>query len=372
MKIGVPVEIKPDEGRVGAIPAGVEMLKADGHQLLIEKGAGELSGFSDEEYREAGAELVDSAEEVYSQAKLILKVKEPLPSEYQLLQEEQMIFTYLHLAPLTKLAQVLREKKITAIGYETVESEGHLPLLTPMSEIAGKMAIQTGARFMEKIHGGRGVLIGGVPGVPAADIVIIGGGVVGKNAVRVALGMGAQVTVIGRSPQRLRELSDLFGGRIITFVANNFNLSKVVKYADLLISAVLIPGAMAPKLITEEMVKKMKKGSVILDVSIDQGGSAETIDQETTHAEPTYKKHGVIHYSVPNMPGAVPRTATVSLTNATLPYAQEIAGKGVEAFKEDPSLAKGVNAFKGEITNQAVAEAQNLPYVPLEELWNKT
>jgi len=369
MIIGVPTEIKADEGRVGAIPAGIEMLYADGHRIVVEKGAGTLSGFSDQEYQEAGAELVDSAEEVFSRAELILKVKEPLPPEYEFIRENQIIFTYLHLAPLTELAEVLRKKKVTAIGYETVESEGYLPLLTPMSEIAGKMAIQTGARFMEKIHGGRGILIGGVPGVPAADIVIIGGGVVGKNAARIALGMGAQVTVVGRSPQRLRELSDLFGGRIITFVANNFNLTKVVQYADLLISAILIPGAKAPQLVTEDMVKKMKKGSVILDVAIDQGGSIETIDRQTTHTSPTYQKHGVIHYAVPNMPGAVPRTATVSLTNATLPYAQELAEKGVQAFKEDSHLANGVNVFRGEITNLAVAEALELPFVPLEELW---
>lgn len=369
MIIGIPKEIKPDEGRVAAIPAGVEMLCSDGHQLVVEKSAGELSGFSDEEYETAGAELVDSAEEVYSRANLILKVKEPLPPEYDLLREEQMIFTYLHLAPLKKLGEVLRQKKVTAIGYETVEAEGYLPLLTPMSEIAGKMAIQAGARFLEKIHGGRGILMGGVPGVPAADVVIIGGGVVGKNAARVALGMGAQVTVVGRSPQKLRELSDLFEGRIITFISNNYNLAKVVKYADLLISAVLITGARAPRLISEDMVKKMKKGSVILDTAIDQGGAVETVDEETTHSNPTYSKHDVIHYAVPNMPGAVPRTATVSLTNATLPYAQEIANKGVDAFKDDPILARGVNVFKGEITNKAVAEAQDQPFVPLEELW---
>ncbi len=369
MIVGIPKEIKPDEGRVAAIPAGVEMLCSEGHRLLVQQSAGWASGFSDEEYQAAGAEIVESPEEVFSQADLILKVKEPLPPEYPLLREEQIIFTFLHLAPLKELGEVLREKKVTAVGYETVDAEGYLPLLTPMSEIAGKMAIQTGARFMEKIHGGRGILIGGVPGVPAADIVIIGGGVVGKNAARVALGMGAQVTVVGRSPQRLRELSDLFGGGIITFISNNFNLSKVVQYADLLISAVLVPGARAPSLISEEMVSNMKKGSVILDVAIDQGGAVETIDQETTHAQPTYKKHGVIHYAVPNMPGAVPRTATISLTNATLPYAQALANKGVNAFKEDPTLAKGVNVFRGEITNHAVAEAQDLPYVPLEKLW---
>ncbi len=369
MIVGVPREIKPDEGRVAAIPSVVEMLASDGHHVIIENNAGFLSGFSNQEYQDVGAEIVDTPEEIFSRADMILKVKEPLPPEYDLLRENQIVFTFLHLAPLKKLAKVLREKKVTAIGYETVEAEGYLPLLTPMSEIAGKMAIQSGTRFMEKIHGGRGILIGGVPGVPAADVVIIGGGVVGKNAARVALGMGAQVTVVSRSPQRLRELSDIYGERIITFISNKFNLAKVVEYSDLLISAVLLPGARAPRLVSEDMVKSMKNGSVILDVSIDQGGAVETIDRETTHANPTYKKHGVIHYAVPNMPGAVPRTATVSLTNATMPYIQDLAQKGVEAFKEDPTLAKVVNVFKGEITNQAVAEAQGLPYVPLEELW---
>jgi len=368
MIVGVPKEIKADEGRVAAIPAGVEMLSNEGHEVLIQRDAGFFSGFTNQDYENAGARLVESAKEVYSNADLILKVKEPLAAEFELLQEGQMLFTYLHLAAVPEVAKVLREKKITAIGYETVESNGYLPLLTPMSEIAGRMAIQAGSRLLEKIHGGRGILIGGVPGVPAADIVILGSGIVGRNAARIAIGMGAQVTVVGRDPQRLRELSELFGERIITFVSNNYNLAKVVKYADLLISAVLVPGAKAPKLVSEEMVKSMKSGAAILDVAVDQGGSIDTIERETTHSEPTYFKHGVIHYAVPNMPGAVPRTATVSLTNATLPYCQMLAEKGAEAFKEDPILARGVNTFKGEITNEAVAEGLSMPYVPLEEL----
>ncbi len=368
MIVGVPKEIKADEGRVAAIPAGVEMLSNEGHEVLIQRDAGFFSGFTNQDYENAGARLVESAKEVYSNADLILKVKEPLAAEFELLQEGQMLFTYLHLAAVPEVAKVLREKKITAIGYETVESNGYLPLLTPMSEIAGRMAIQAGSRLLEKIHGGRGILIGGVPGVPAADIVILGSGIVGRNAARIAIGMGAQVTVVGRDPQRLRELSELFGERIITFVSNNYNLAKVVKYADLLISAVLVPGAKAPKLVSEEMVKSMKSGAAILDVAVDQGGSIDTIERETTHSEPTYFKHGVIHYAVPNMPGAVPRTATVSLTNATLPYCQMLAEKGAEAFKEDPILSRGVNTFKGEITNEAVAEGLSMPYVPLEEL----
>ncbi len=368
MIVGVPREIKADEGRVAAIPAGVEMLCREGHQVIIEKDAGIYSGFTDEDYQKAGARIADSPEEVYSNSELILKVKEPLSPEYELLQQGQILFTYLHLAAFPELARVLREKKVTAIGYETVESDGYLPLLTPMSEIAGRMAIQAGSRLLEKIHGGRGILIGGVPGVPAADIVILGSGIVGRNAARIAIGMGAQVTVVGRSPQRLRELSELFGERIITFVSNNYNLGKVVQYADLLISAVLVPGARAPKLVTEEMVKKMKSGAAILDVAVDQGGSIETIDRETTHSNPIYFKHDVIHYAVSNMPGAVPRTATVSLTNATLPYCQMLAEKGVEAFHEDLILARGVNVFNGEITNEAVAEGLSLPYYPLEDL----
>lgn len=371
MIIGVPKEIKPDEGRVAAVPAGVEMLCRDGHRVLVETSAGELSGFADLDYVQCGAEIMDSAEEVFSRAGLLLKVKEPLPSEYKLLQPGQILFTYLHLAAEEELARALRKSGVTAIGYETVQTEGYLPLLTPMSEIAGRMAIQLGARFMEKTQGGRGILIGGVPGVPAADVVIIGGGIVGRNAARIALGMGAHVTVLEQNPQRLRELSDLFQGRIITFVSNNINLSKVTKYADLVISAVLTPGARAPKLITEEMVKNMKPGSVILDVAIDQGGSVETIDRQTSHSNPTYIKHGVIHYGVPNMPGAVPRTATVSLTNTTFPYVQQLAKKGLEAVKEDPALAGGVNVHDGEITNLAVAEALSMPYIPIGRLLGK-
>lgn len=371
MIIGVPKEIKPDEGRVALVPGGAEMLTKDGHKVLIETGAGELSGFPDEDFRECGAEIVHSAEEVFSRARLLLKVKEPLPVEYDLLQPEQILFTYLHLAAEEELARALRERGVTAIGYETVQTDGYLPLLTPMSEIAGRMAIQLGARFMEKTQGGRGILIGGVPGVPAADVVIIGGGIVGKNAARIALGMGAHVTVLEQDPQRLRELSDLFQGRIITFVSNTINLAKVTKYADLVISAVLLPGARAPKLVTEEMVKNMKHGSVILDVAIDQGGSVETIDRQTSHSNPTYIKHGVIHYGVPNMPGAVPRTATVSLTNTTLPYVQQLAKKGFQALIDDPALAEGVNVHDGEITNRAVAEALSMNYMPIGRFFNR-
>ncbi len=371
MIIGVPREIKADEGRVAAIPPGAEMLVSDGHQVLVERDAGVLSGFSNEDYEKAGAVIVDTAAEVYSRSDMMVKVKEPLAAEYELLKEKQILFTYLHLAALPELAEVLRAKKITAVGYETVEAEGYLPLLTPMSEIAGRMSIQAGSRFLEKLPGGRGILIGGVPGVPPADIVILGTGIVGRNAARIAIGMGAQVTMVGLSSQCLREQAELFGDRIITFVSNKYNIAKVVRYADLLISAVLVPGARAPKLVTEEMVKEMKPGAVIVDVAVDQGGSVETIDRQTTHSNPTYTRHGVIHYAVPNMPGAVPRTATVSLTNATLPYCQMIAARGMAAFKEDQTLAKGVNVFAGEITNEAVAAGLAMPYVPLEQLWDK-
>jgi alanine dehydrogenase len=369
MFIGVPKEIKNNENRVALTPSGVEAFKKAGHQILIETGAGLGSGFSDEEYIASGAEIIPTHAGVFAGADMIIKVKEPLPVEYDLFKEEQILFTYLHLAPEPELTRALMKKRVIGIAYETIQlPDNSLPLLTPMSEVAGRMSIQIGAQFLEKPHGGRGVLLGGVPGVPAAKVTIVGGGIVGTNAAKMALGLGADVTILDLSAPRLRYLDDIFGARIKTLMSNSYNLKQAVSEADLVVGAVLIPGAKAPKLVTEEMVKSMKPGSVIVDVAIDQGGCIETIDRVTTHAEPTFVKHGVVHYSVANMPGAVARTSTFALTNVTLPYALEIANKGyLRAMKENPSLAKGVNVIDGKLTYQAVAEALNLEYTALNE-----
>ncbi|HHY34133.1 MAG TPA: alanine dehydrogenase [Firmicutes bacterium] len=370
MKIGVPKEIKPDENRVSVTPAGVVAFTKAGHQVLVEASAGVGSGFTDEDYRRAGATILPGPREVYEQADMIIKVKEPLPPEYDLMREGQILFTYLHLAPEPELTRVLANRKVDAVAYETVETRDRtLPLLTPMSEIAGRMSVQIGAHFLEKRHGGRGVLLGGVPGVPPANVVIIGGGTVGTNAAKIAVGMGAHVTILDINLDRLRYLDDIFGGRIHTVASNAFNIAQAVEEADLVVGAVLIPGARAPRLVTEEMVKKMKPGSVIVDVAIDQGGCVETMDRITSHSDPVFVKHGVVHYSVPNIPGAVPRTSTFALTNATLPYALELANKGfARAVRENAALAKGVNVTRGKITYKAVAEAHGLPYTPLEEV----
>ncbi len=368
MKIGIPKEIKSNEDRVAVTPAGVQSLTANGHVILIEQGAGLGSGVTDQAYQQAGAAIVPG-EEVFAGAEMILKVKEPLPGEYALFRPGQILFTYLHLAREPELTQMLIEKQITGIAYETIQLEnGSLPLLTPMSEVAGRMAVQIGARFLEKPQGGKGILMGGVPGVPAADVVIIGGGIVGINAAKMATGMGAQVTIIDKNTDRLRYLDDIFGTRIKTLVSNSFNIESAVRFADLLISAVLIPGAKAPHLVTEEMVKQMKPGSVIVDVAIDQGGSVETIDRVTTHSNPIYEKHGVIHYAVANMPGAVARTSTFALTNATLPYVIELANHGFPAaINNNPALAKGVNTAGGKITCNPVAQAHNMEYCAMEK-----
>lgn len=370
MIIGVPKEIKQDEKRVAAVPAGVEMLRNAGHRVLVETGAGEGAGFPDEEYKAAGAEILGSGQAVWQAAELIVKVKEPLPEEYELINEGQIIFTYLHLAAVPQLGKVLAEKKAVAVAYETIQpADRTLPLLEPMSEIAGRMATQIGARLLEKTFGGRGILIGGVPGVPPAEVVIIGGGSVGVNAARVALGMGAQVTILDVNAQRLRQLYDLFDGRVLTYMSNSYNIQKAVQYADLLVGAVLVPGAKAPKLVTEEMVKTMKQGAVIIDVAIDQGGSIETIDRVTTHSNPTYVKHGVVHYAVANMPGAVPRTSTFALTNVTMLYLLQLADKGFKkAFCDNPALAAGANLVGGSCTHEAVAEALGEQYKPLAEV----
>lgn len=369
MVIGVPKEIKPEENRVAIVPGGVETLVHLGHEVIIEKGAGLGSGFSDEEYTRAGAKISHRHGDIFSEADLVLKVKEPLPEEYRNLKEGQVVFTYFHLAASEELTRNLQERKIIGIAYETVQTEdGFLPLLAPMSEIAGRMAPQEGAKYLEETYGGRGILLGGVAGVPPANVVILGGGTVGYNASRIALGMGASVTVLDINPRRLRMLDEVFQGRVTTMIADNYNIRMVAGYADLLIGAVLIPGAKAPKLITREMLKTMRQGAVLIDVSIDQGGIAET-SKPTIHSQPIYMEEGIIHYAVTNMPGAVPRTSTRALTLNTLPYVLEIAEKGWrKAAKENPSLARGVNLVDGKITYKAVAEAFNLPHTPLDNL----
>jgi len=368
--IGVPKEIKDNENRVAISPAGVDALVEAGHEVLIESGAGEGSGFPDEAFVEHGAKIARSAEDVWSSADMVLKVKEPQPSEYRFFREDLILFTYLHLAAEPELTRALMESKVTAIAYETIQLEnGSLPLLTPMSEVAGRMSVQIGAQLLEKPKGGKGVLLGGVPGVLPGKVVIIGGGTVGTNAAKMALGLGADVTILDVNPDRLRELDDIFRGQVRTLMSNSYNIGQAVKQADLLIGAVLVPGRRAPRLVTEEMVKSMSPGSVIVDVAIDQGGSIETIDRVTTHSNPTIVKHGVVHYAVANIPGAVPRTSTLALTHVTVPYAVQIANKGVEkAAKENRALALGVNVMKGHVTHQAVAESLSLPYVPLSDV----
>lgn len=369
MRIGVPKEIKNNENRVALTPAGVSALVHAGHQVIIQAGAGLGSGFSNEDYVAEGAQIAETAGEAWA-ADMVIKVKEPLPGEYMFFREGLVLFTYLHLAPEGKLTEELVNKKVTAIGYETIQlPDGSLPLLQPMSEVAGRMAIQIGARLLEKNQGGKGILLGGVPGVEAGRVTIIGGGIVGTNAAKIALGMGARVTIIDINPERLRYLDDIFHGQVQTLMSNRYNIARAVKETDLLIGAVLIPGAKAPTLVTKEMVQTMEAGSVIVDVAIDQGGSIETIDRITTHSEPTYMKYGVLHYSVANMPGAVARTSTQALTNVTLPYILQIAGKGPYlAALENPALAKGFNIMDGQVTHPAVAEARGYPMVKVEEM----
>jgi alanine dehydrogenase len=357
MVIGVPKEIKPEENRIAIVPGGVETLVHKRHKVLIEKGAGLGSGFSNDEFIKAGAQILKNHEEVFTKSDLVLKVKEPLPEEYGFLRKEQIVFTYLHLAASEELTRNLQKKKIIGIAYETVQTEdGFLPLLAPMSEIAGRMAPQEGAKYLEETYGGRGILLGGVAGVPPANVVILGGGNVGYNAARIALGMGASVTLLDINPRKLR------------MIADNYNIRMVAGYADLLICAVLVPGAKAPRLITREMLRTMRQGAVLVDVSIDQGGCAET-SRPTTHSLPIYQEEGIIHYAVSNMPGAVPRTSTRALTLNTLPYVLEIAEKGwKKAVRKNHALAKGINLVEGKITYQAVADAFNLTYTPLHEV----
>jgi len=364
MRIGVPKEIKNNENRVAVSPAGVHHLVNHGHEVLLERNAGLGAGFTDEEYVSAGAKIVDDPEDVWN-ADMVIKVKEPLPGEYKYFREGLILFTYLHLANEPELTRELLRKKVVAIAYETVQLEnGSLPLLTPMSEVAGRMSVQVGAQFLEKIYGGKGILLSGVPGVQRGNVTIIGGGVAGTNAAKMAIGLGANVTVLDVNPNRLRQLDDIFHYEINTLMSNPYNIAESVKNSDLVIGAVLIPGAKAPKLVTEEMVKSMTPGSVIVDIAIDQGGIFETSDRISTHDNPTYIKHGIVHYAVPNMPGAVPRTSTLALTNVTIPYALQIANKGFRrACLENDALRKGINTLGGHITHTGVAEAHNMEYV---------
>lgn len=369
MIIGIPKEIKDNEYRVALTPGGAHTLARAGHRVLVETGAGAGSGFPDEEYVDAGAETVPTHADAFKKAEMVMKVKEPLPQEYSLLGDGLLLFTYLHLAAEEELTHLLMESRTTAIAYETVQlADNSLPLLTPMSEVAGRMSVQVAAHYLEKTYGGRGKLLGGVPGVLPADVVVIGGGTVGTNAAEMALGMGASVLVLDVNTDRLRYLSEVLHGNLMTLASNALNIAEAVKRADVVIGAVLLPGAKAPHLVTREMVKSMKPGSVIVDVAVDQGGCIETT-RPTSHSDPTFVVDGVIHYCVTNMPGAVPRTSTYALSNATLPYAMKLANKGfAQAVKEDPALAGGVNVHEGYITCPAVAESFGLSYRPLHEL----
>ena len=363
MIIGVPKEIKDNETRVGVIPAGVKALTDAGHKVLVETNAGAHSSFPDDEYQDAGAEIVGDAGYVWGKSDTVVKVKEPIESEYAYFREGLVLFTYLHLAPLPDLTDRLLKSKVIGIAYETVrDRNGMLPLLTPMSEVAGRMSVQVGAAYLEKEHGGRGILLGGVPGVPPAHVTIVGGGIVGTNAARIALGFGAKVTLVDLNLNRLREIDDIFNGHVYTLSSNSYNLAHATAEADLVIGAVLIPGATAPKIVTRAMVSKMKKGAVIVDVAIDQGGCVETA-RPTSHSNPSYTEYGVVHYCVTNMPGAVPHTSTLALTNATFPYLLRLANLGArDALKQDPGLADGLNTWMGVLTHRGVADSQHKPW----------
>ncbi|MEB8571003.1 alanine dehydrogenase [Bacillus cereus] len=372
MRIGIPTEIKNNENRVAMTPAGAVHLVQNGHEVFVQKGAGLGSGFTDEEYVQAGAKLVETAEEAWNQD-MVMKVKEPVASEYGYFREGLILFTYLHLAPEPELTKALIDNKVASIAYETVQLDNRsLPLLAPMSEVAGRMSAQIGAQFLEKNKGGKGILLAGVPGVKRGKVTIIGGGQAGTNAAKIAVGLGADVTIIDLSAERLRQLDDIFGNQVKTLMSNPYNIAEAVKESDLVIGAVLIPGAKAPKLVTEEMIQSMEPGSVVVDIAIDQGGIFETTDRITTHDNPTYEKHGVVHYAVANMPGAVPRTSTLALTNVTVPYAVQIANKGYkEACLGNTALLKGINTLDGYVTFEAVAEAHGLQYAGAKELLEK-
>ncbi|KAB2457756.1 alanine dehydrogenase [Bacillus sp. CH126_4D] len=372
MRIGIPTEIKNNENRVAMTPAGAVHLVQNGHEVFVQKGAGLGSGFTDEEYVQAGARLVETAEEAWNQD-MVMKVKEPVASEYGYFREGLILFTYLHLAPEPELTKALIDNKVVSIAYETVQLDNRsLPLLAPMSEVAGRMSAQIGAQFLEKNKGGKGILLAGVPGVKRGKVTIIGGGQAGTNAAKIAVGLGADVTIIDLSAERLRQLDDIFGNQVKTLMSNPYNIAEAVKESDLVIGAVLIPGAKAPKLVTEEMIQSMEPGSVVVDIAIDQGGIFETTDRITTHDNPTYEKHGVVHYAVANMPGAVPRTSTLALTNVTVPYAVQIANKGYkDACLGNTALLKGINTLDGYVTFEAVAEAHGLQYADAKELLEK-
>src|SRR5580704_8597290 len=362
MIIGVPKEVKDHETRVGLVPSGATALRESGHEVLVETHAGEGSTISDDEYVHAGAAIVPSASEVWSRADLVVKVKEPQPDEYEFFRAGLALFTYLHLAPLPELTDQLLRSGVTGIAYETiVEPDGSLPLLTPMSEVAGRLAVQVGAQYLERPNGGRGILLGGVPGVAPANVAILGGGVVGTNAAKVAMGMGAHVTIIDRNLNRLRELDDIFSGLAVTLASNAWTISETLKHSDLVVGGVLIPGASAPKLVRRDMIARMKRGSVVVDVAIDQGGCFET-SHPTTHTDPVYFVDNVLHYCVSNMPAAVPHTSTFALTNATFPYLLELANQGLaHAAQENPGLCAGVNTYRGNVTHGGVAESQGRP-----------
>ena len=368
MIVGIPKEIKANENRVSLIPVGVELLKYHGHEVLVEENAGVGSGFSNDDYRNSGAEVTANAVEIYDKSEMILKVKEPLASEYELIREGQILFTYLHLAASLPLTEAIMSSKCIAIAYETVQdSAGRLPLLEPMSEVAGRMSIQVGAQHLEKFYGGLGVLLGGVPGVEPANVVILGGGIVGTNAAKMAAGLGARVSILDINLERMRYLDDVMPKNVVTIMSNPANIRTAISKADLVIGAVLIPGAKAPSLVTRDMLKLMKRDSVIVDVAVDQGGCVETI-KATTHEDPTYKVDGVIHYGVANIPGAVPMTSTRALTNVTLPYAIEIANQGFPTICEtNKAVAKGINVVKGKLTYLGVAEAFGIAYTSLED-----
>ncbi|HEY3027008.1 MAG TPA: alanine dehydrogenase [Pyrinomonadaceae bacterium] len=369
MIVGLPKEIKDNEYRVGLTPAGVRALTDAGHKVVVERSAGEGSGFDDKLYERAGSRILETADDVWASGEMIVKVKEPIAPEYPRMREGQLLFTYLHLAPDNELTKQLLDRRVTGIAYETItDRRGALPLLTPMSEVAGRMAIQVGAHYLEKMSGGGGVLLGGVPGVPAARVVIIGGGVVGTNAAKIAVGMGAHVIIIDNNLDRLRELDDIFLSKISTLASNAYMIQDAISTADLIIGAVLVPGGAAPKLVTRNMLKDVPRGAVIVDVAVDQGGCIETT-HPTTHSNPTYYVEDVLHYCVANMPGAVPRTSTFALTNATLPYALKLANKGfIEAITSDEGLKAGVNTYAGKLTYEAVALAQGREYTPLSDM----
>jgi len=369
VNIGLPKEVKDNEYRVGLVPAGVHALVEEGHKVWVQKKAGEGSGFQDSEYKDAGGMLVDTADEVFERSEMIVKVKEPVGEEYPRLKAGQIVFSYLHLAPLPDLTQLLLDKKVVGVAYETIpDRHGTLPLLTPMSEIAGRMSVIVGSYYLQKPRGGRGVLLGGVPGAKPATVAIVGAGTVGLNAAKMAMGLGAHVRILDVDLDRLRHLDDLFFGKIETVLSNAYTIAEAVKNAELLIGGVLIPGANAPKVVTRKMVASMYRGAVIVDVAVDQGGCVETT-RPTSHSDPVYTEEDVVHYCVTNMPGAMPRTSTIALTNATFPYVKKIARLGLNgAIKENRLLKDGVNTFDGRVTCAPVAQSQNRPYADLDEL----